>query len=126
MSLLSGSVRELTNARPMDVAVVNGTGDQLTGFDSSRPSTAALTTVAASATSVSLLAANANRRQFFIVNNGSKTLYVAFAATATTGAFTFIISSNGTYISPVDGYTGVISGIWNTANGNAQVTEITT
>jgi hypothetical protein len=61
-----------------------------------------------------------------IVNTGSKTLSVAFAATATVTAFTVQIASGGTYVSVLDSYTGVISGIWPNTSGNATVTEITT
>lgn len=125
MGILGASFRFLTNARPMDVSVVDAAGDQLTGFDSSRPANAALTSVAASAVSVSLLAANAARRQFIIVNDGSKVLWVAFAATASAAAFTLELGGGGTYESPLNGYTGVISGIWQSANGNARITEIT-
>src|ERR1700751_785577 len=46
-------------------------------------STGTLTTVLASATSVTLLAANANRKGFILYNNSSKTCNVAFSATAT-------------------------------------------
>jgi hypothetical protein len=84
-----------------------------------------LTTVAASATSVSLLASNAARRQAIIMNDGSKTLYVAFAATASATAFTKLIGAGMQYETPLNGYTGAISGIWSSASGNARITEIT-
>ena len=126
MSLLGASIRFLTNARALDVAVVDGTGAQLTGFDSSRPATSTLTTVAASVVSVTLVASNAARRQAIIVNDGNKTLYVAFAATASTTAFTVLVPSHQTYHSLLNGYTGIITGIWDLANGSARVTEIAT
>jgi len=127
MALVEGSVRELTNARPMDVQIVDANGDPIVTFTSAvaPPSSATLTSVPSSITSVSLLAANPNRRKFIIVNAGTKTLYVAFAATATTSAYTFIIPANGSYESEVNDYTGDISGIWNALNGAAKITEIT-
>jgi hypothetical protein len=121
-----GSFRELTDARPADVAVVDGNGDQLTGFDSSRPANATITSVPSSITSVVLLPANPARRYFFIHNAGSKILHVAFAATATAALFTVVIAANTDYEAPVNGYTGVVSGIWNAVSGNAIVTEVTT
>jgi len=126
MSFASGSIRELTNARALDVSVVNGTGDQLTGFDPSRPASAALTSVASSTTSVSLLASNVNRRQFFIFNDSTKTLRIAYAATASATAFTELIAAKQQSKSSIDGYTGDISGIWEAANGFARIAEITT
>ena len=125
MSLLSASLRFLTNARAQDVAMVDANGDQLTGFNPSRPATATLTTVAASAVSVSLVASNAARRQVVIVNDGNKSLYVAFAATASTTAFTVRLGGGNEFVSELDSYTGVISGIWDVAAGSARITEIT-
>jgi len=124
MTHLTASVRELTNARAIDVAMVDATGDQLTGFDSSRPASAVLTSVAGSAVSVVLLAANAARRQWMIVNDSTKTLKVAFAATASATAFSILLGAGAAYESSRDSYTGVIAGIWASANGNARMTEI--
>lgn len=125
MSLLGASLRSLTNARAWDVAIVDGSGDHVTGFDSSRPATATLTSVASSAVSVTILAANAARRHAYIVNDGNKTLFLAFAATASLTAYTVAVSSRGTFELPKDGYTGIITGIWDSANGSARVTEVT-
>ena len=126
MSLLAATIRVLTGARALDVAVVDGAGAQLTGFDSSRPANAALTTVAASATSVSLLASNTARRQVLIVNDGNADLYIAFAATASVTAFSVLLPKNGEWASVLNSYTGAISGIWSSATGSARITEITT
>lgn len=94
--------------------------------DPSRPANAALTSVAASASSVSLLASNAARRQVIIVNDGNKTLYIAFAATASATAFTVRLGGGQEFVSEMNSYTGAISGIWDSANGSARITEITT
>jgi pantothenate kinase len=107
--------------------MVDGVGNQITGFDPSRPATSATTSVAQNVVSVSLLAANANRRQWMVYNAGTKNLLVAFAATATLSVYVMQIPPNGFYESPENGYTGVISGIWAGAGGgSAKVTEITT
>ena len=126
MSLLAATIRSLTNARALDVAVVDTNGDQLSGFDASRPANATLTTVAGSVISVSLLASNAARRQVFIHNDGNADLRVAFAATATATAYTAIIPKNGQWESVLDSYTGAITGIWTSATGSARITEVTT
>ena len=127
MSLLGASLRALgVDVRAQDVAVVDGAGNHVTGFDSSRPANATLTSVATSTTSAELAAANAARRQLFIHNDSSKTLYVAFAATATTTAFTVAIGANGSVPFALNGYTGVVSGILSSGSGNARVTEVTT
>ena len=123
---LTGSLRDLQNARALDVAVVDGNGDQLTGFDSSRPASAAITSVASAATSTVLLPANPARRRVIFYNDSTKNLRVAFAATASATAFTALLPGKSLYESDLNDYTGIISGIWEAANGFARITEITT
>lgn len=123
---LTATIRELLNSRPFDVAVVDAQGDHVTGFDSSRPATAAITSVASSATSVSLLAANAARRRVIVHNDSTKTLRIAFGVAASATVFSVIVPSKAQYESPLNDYTGELFGIWDSANGSARVTEITT
>ncbi|MDZ7966867.1 MAG: hypothetical protein RM368_18125 [Nostoc sp. DedSLP03] len=82
------------------------------------------TTVASSTSSQTILAANSNRKGATIWNDSTATLYLEFGTTATTSAFTVKLSPGGYYEVPFH-YTGVISGIWSTANGNALVRELT-
>ncbi|MBC1218488.1 hypothetical protein GNF10_17345 [Nostoc sp. UCD121] len=82
------------------------------------------TTVASSASSVTILASNSNRKGATIWNDSTANLFIEFAATATTSAFTAKLSSDGYFEVPFN-YTGVISGIWSAANGNALVRELT-
>jgi hypothetical protein len=119
------TVRVLTNSTPFDVAVTDGLGNQLTGFDSSKPATAVLTSVPSAITSSVLLASNPSRRKFIIYNASTKILYIAFAATASTSAYSFQLPANAGYEAHLSDYTGVISGIWSAVNGAAKVTEIT-
>ena len=119
------TVRTLTNAIPFDVAVIDGNGDQLIGFDPSRPATATLTSVASSVVSVVLLASNPARRKFIIYNDSTKKLFIAFAATASASAYTIQLPLNGAFEAQMNDYTGVVSGIWSAANDNARITEIT-
>lgn len=127
MSLLSATLRLLgTDIRAMDVAVVNGAGVQLTGFDGSRPASATLSTVVAGVVSGVLVAANPARRRVVFHNDGGTTVFIAFAATATTTAFTIVLGKNGTYDGPLNDYTGDISAITASGSSNVRVTEITT
>ncbi len=86
--------------------------------------TATLTSVASSAATVVLLAANASRKGFQLYNLSTKTVNVAFAATATAAAFSFVMQANSFYENNTL-YTGVISGIWSAVNGSMKVTELT-
>jgi hypothetical protein len=111
------------------ITAISG-GSEGGGSVSETPATtAALTSVANSITSVTILAANPNRRTVIISNNSSAALYLTFGATASTSTFT-------TTLAPLSGgiasnvvlnrgdYTGVISGIWASGGGgDAQITE---
>jgi hypothetical protein len=89
---------------------------------------AAITTPASSASSVTVLAQNANRNGFTVCNASTQILYLAKAATATTSVYTLPFPAAGTtptcYTeSGTAVYRGPLAGIWASANGNAIVTE---
>ena len=128
MGLIAATIRLLTNSRALDVAVVDASGNQVTSFSSvaTPPANATLTTVPLSTTSAVLAPANANRKQLLISNDSGKELSVAFAATATTSAYSVVIGANNQWSGPLNGYTGVVSGILPGGTGNARVTEVTT
>lgn len=86
---------------------------------------ASLTSPAAANTSAVLVAATANRKGVIITNEGSTILYLAFAATASTTAYTVQVpATTGQFVlDPTSGYGGPISGIWaGSPTGNARVT----
>jgi len=86
--------------------------------------TATLTSVASSASSVQLLAANPQRRGASIQNTSTAILYVRIGggtADITTGHSVQMASN--TYFEIPAGYTGAITGIWASANGSANMTE---
>lgn len=91
-----------------------------------RSSTSTLSNVSSSATNVTLLASNANRLNAAIFNDSTQILYVKLGTTASTSSYTVQIAAGGYYELPtVNIYTGIIDGIWASANGNARVTELT-
>lgn len=85
------------------------------------PQVATPTSVASSATSVVLFAAAASTRGRTIFNESTAVLYMAFAAAASTTAYTCQIAAGGYYEVPGN-FSGVISGIWTSANGSARLT----
>jgi hypothetical protein len=105
-----------------------GSTTAVTGTVSNRPapsSTSALTTVTSSATSVTLLAANTNRRMMFCYNSSTSDAYVKFGTTASSTSFTLYLPSLGNFSINGEDYAGRIDIIWLSANGNAYVTETT-
>lgn len=84
--------------------------------------TATLANVASSASSVTLLASNTSRIRATIFNDSTAILYVKEGTTASTSSFTYKLGSSDTLI--ITDYNGRIDGIWDSATGNARVTEI--
>jgi hypothetical protein len=79
--------------------------------------------VASSATNVTLLASNEPRLGAAFYNDSTASLYLKLGATASTSSFTVLILAGGYYELPMPLYTGIIDGIWASANGNCRVTS---
>lgn len=90
-------------------------------------STATLANVAASASSVTLQASNSSRLGWVVYNDSEATLYGKFGSTASTTSYTFKLGPFESYELQVTGcrYTGIVTGIWDSATGAARVTELT-
>lgn len=88
--------------------------------------TATLANVAGSASSVTLQAANTGRLGLVVVNDSTATLYLKYGSAATTSSYTYRLDPGAQWEMP-DGafYTGIVTGIWSSAAGNARVTELT-
>jgi hypothetical protein len=94
------------------------------------PATGTQTSPASSATDVTVLASNASRKGAAIYNDSTQVLNILLSnAVSSSTVFTTKIPASGYYELPMcqNGtvYTGVIKGIWASANGNARVTEWT-
>lgn len=120
----SGVERVASAAKPLPVATAPLTAalDTVTVVQDSN-STAALTQVTGVTSSVTILAANTARKEALIFNNSTANLFVAFTGTAATTAFTVKLAADASYVLPSPLYKGIISGIWDAANGTAQITE---
>lgn len=100
-----------------DVAKTNPLPTRQTG---ATPTTA---NVGASAASVTVLAANANRMRAWLYNDSTSNCYIKYGAAASNASFTKLLLPNEFFT--VDGYTGIIDAIWAVAAGNMRVTEVT-
>lgn len=119
--------RAAVNTIAGQVGVQGGIGDVTATTQrvvEARADTGTLTTVADSASSVTILASNANRVQAYITNDSSARLYLRFeAAAASTSNYGISLAQFETHIE--DRYTGEIRGIWasDPGDGAARVTE---
>lgn len=121
---LYGTIRDAAgNERGANVDAAGNVGV------SQKSGTATLSNVAASATSVTVLAANTARIGGQITNDSSAVVYLKFGTTASTTSYTVVLagaaSAPFSYYEIPAGYTGRIDGIWASATGNARVTEET-
>lgn len=109
-----GTARDVSDAFPLPVRRTTDT--------------ATLTSVAASVTSVTVIAANTNRRGLRLhAVTSSAVCYVHMGtgtAAATLGGHSFDMQPGALYEDP-DGYTGAVTAVWATATGGLNVTELT-
>lgn len=82
------------------------------------------TTISAATSNTTLLAFNLLRKGATVFNNSTSNLYLILGSPATTSSFTVILSTGSYYETPFN-YSGIISGIWDTATGSALITELT-
>jgi hypothetical protein len=100
--------------------------DQIVAMQPTRGGTAAVTAVAASGSSTTLLSAESDRLGASIFNDADQACFVKFGATASSTSFTVKIAVNGYFEFPQPVYTGVVDAIWeNSPSGNARITELT-
>jgi hypothetical protein len=108
-----------------DEPIVDLVSETINGPNGSPSQTTSLTSVASSATQVTLIGTNGDRRGLTIYNDSTQILYVAFASTVSTTSYTFQLGSQAYYEMPVPIMSGIITGLWAAANGAARITELT-
>ena len=89
-----------------------------------KAATSAQTSVAGSATVVTILAANTARLGATVFNDSAALLYLHLGASASTTVHTLQIPASGYYEVP-SLYTGILTGLWASATGSARVVELT-
>jgi hypothetical protein len=84
-----------------------------------------LANVAASASSVTIFAAQTGVSLRAVYNDSAAILYLNLAgATASTTAYTVQIPAGGYYEFPKPTVDGIVTGIWSSATGAARTTEV--
>lgn len=91
-----------------------------------KSSSASHANVASSASSVTLLSSNSSRVGCYIYNDSTQILRIKFGSSASATSMVLPLKPQGVYEMPqVSPYTGIITGIWDSADGSARVTELT-
>lgn len=86
---------------------------------------AVVSSVVASISAVSLLAANASRSGGILYNDSSASAYVKYGTGASTSSFTYKMGANSSQEFPIPMYSGLVTAVWDTATGSMRVTEVT-
>jgi hypothetical protein len=97
-----------------------GSGGGGSGGAAPKATTAPTTSVASSATSVTLLALNTNRKWASFRNDSTSVAYIAKSGTASTSSVYRLEPQGYKYF---DDYTGIVTGIWASVNGNMRIEE---
>jgi type 1 fimbria pilin len=112
-----------SDATKNGIVVINPDGSNIGASGTTSATTGTISSVAGSTSTGVLLALNTSRKGALFFNDSTAILYLALAATASSTAYSVQIAGGAFYeLSPL--YTGVISGIWSAANGNARITEL--
>lgn len=126
---VDGTGVDVSASNPLPVTVtgtqtIAALTDGTAQFKFSAPTGQALSNVSASTSSVTLKAANTDRRGLYVFNDSTANLYLKLGATASISSFTVKVPAASLYELPAPFYRGVVDGIWDAANGSARVTEI--
>jgi hypothetical protein len=90
-----------------------------------RPATATLSNLASSAASQQVLASTPTRRGAYFYNDSTTRCLIKLGTTASATSFTVPLVAGAYYELPVPAYSGRIDAIWDSANGNLRITELT-
>lgn len=123
---ISGTVSLPTGAATSALQTTgNSTLSTISTNTSVRGATGTTSSVNDTTTSTQLAASATGRKELFITNTSSATLYVKFGTTASSTSFAVALSQNETFIE--DKYTGVVHGVWATDpnDGAAVITVVT-
>jgi hypothetical protein len=88
------------------------------------PQTVTLANVASSATSTTIFAATALARGRTVYNDSTAVLYLALdGSVASNSNYTVQLAAGAYFEFPAPAVSGLVTGIWASANGNARVTS---
>lgn len=120
---LAGSALPISSATTaVGVAIVDGSGNQISSFSNEKASTSTIARVATSTTSATVLASNSARKKAVVVNDAAANLYVKYGVTASSSSFSYLLQPGDTLEENV--YTGRIDAILASGTGNAEVNEL--
>lgn len=118
---LPSAVGQTTKSASMPVALASD--DALLSLVGA-PTAGTQSNVASSASDVTILASNSSRKGFYVFNDSTQVLYLLLSnATSSATVFTQKMAAGDSFSAAPGTYTGIVKGIWASANGSARVTE---
>ena len=88
------------------------------------PISSVVTSVASAGSDTQLLAVNTSRKMATFYNNSTSVAFLKLGTGASSSSFTIKLAAGSYYELPIS-YTGAIHAIWETENGDMQITELT-
>lgn len=105
--------------------ITNGIDVDITRVPTPTSSTATLSNVSASTASTTLITANTLRLSAIIYNDSTSILYLKYGTSASTTSFTAKLLSEDYFEIDIPVYTGIVTGAWASATGDAKITHLT-
>lgn len=105
------------------VNVANTGGIVAVSNTGSKTAVISITTVVSTVGLVTLLTNNASRLTGSFYNDSTVPLFIKLGASANTGSYTLKMTSSSYFELPQPVYTGIITGIWQSANGYVAISE---
>lgn len=107
-----------------NVNITNSAGWVVFDIDSAAVG-AVVTAIASTIGAVTLAASQTKRVALSIYNASTNPMFMKLGAGASTASYTLMMVGSGYYELPRPIYNGIITGIWQTANGSAYISETT-
>lgn len=107
-----------------NINVINSAGWAVLAIDSDALGSI-VTAITSTVGTVTLASANTNRVALSIYNASINPLFMKLGASASTASYTLMMVGSSFYELPRPIYSGIITGIWQSANGSALVSETT-
>lgn len=107
-----------------NINIINSAGWATYALDSAAVGSV-VTAIASTVGTVTLAASQTKRVALSIYNASANPLFMKLGASATTASYSLMMVASGYYELPRPIYNGIVTGIWQTANGSAYISETT-
>ena len=113
----------IAGVNPLNIAIVDGSGVQITSFGGVSSSAPSNSSVSVTTSNTTVSSSNTNQKGLTIYNESGAIAYIKLGSTASTSSYSIQIAIGGYYEVPF-GYTGNIDGITSSGTAILRVTSL--